>query len=288
VKGDAGRVPELAARLTGSADLYGDDGRSAFNSVNFVTCHDGFTLNDLVSYSHKHNEANGEHNRDGCNDNHSWNCGAEGETSDASIVRLRRQLVKNYFVCLLLSNGTPMLLGGDEMLRTQRGNNNAYCLDDETSWYDWALAEKNADVLEFVRRIIALSRRFGVLARRRFVFGRDRDGNAVPDIEWYGPDLARPRWNDPELRLLAYQLDGAEAPSSIGPYRVFFVHNADHRPAHVALPPLDTWAWHRAVDTSLEPGSDVAPAGEEVPLSPQDHYIANGRSAVVLVGRPRS
>jgi isoamylase len=284
VKGDEGQVPELAARLTGSADLYGDDGRSAFNSVNFVTCHDGFTLNDLVSYAHKHNDKNLEENRDGCNDNHSWNCGAEGETSDASIVRLRRQLAKNYLACLFLSNGTPMLLGGDEMLRTQGGNNNAYCLDDETSWYDWRLLEKNADMFEFVRRIIALSRRFGVLSRRKFFVGRDHDGNAVADIEWYGRDLARPHWSDPHLRLLCYQLDGAEAPSATGPYRLFFIHNASHEPAHVALPISSGLSWRRAIDTSLEPGMDIAPAGEELRLDPQDHYLASGRSVVLLVG----
>ena len=136
-KGDADQVRDLGWRLTGSADLYGEDGRSAYDSINFITCHDGFTLHDLVSYNWKHNEANGEDNRDGSNDNHSWNCGVEGSSDDPAVVSLRRQLVKNNICCLLFSSGTPMMLGGDEFLRSQRGNNNAYCQDNEIGWFHW-------------------------------------------------------------------------------------------------------------------------------------------------------
>ena len=170
-KGDEGQLPDLGHRLTGSADLYGDDGRSAYNSINFVTCHDGFTLHDLVAYDHKHNDANGEDNRDGSDDNNSWNCGAEGDTDDGQVLALRRQLAKNHFCQLLFACGTPMLLGGDEFLRTQGGNNNAYCQDNAIAWFDWSLAESNSDVVEFVTKAIAMTRRFPALQRRKFLVG---------------------------------------------------------------------------------------------------------------------
>src|SRR5512146_1153541 len=143
VKGDGGQVRDLGWRLTGSADIYADDGRGPANSVNFITCHDGFTLRDLVSYNGKHNEANGEGNRDGTDDNNAWNCGAEGDTDDPGVLALRARLVRNHLCCLLFASGTPMILGGDEFGRTQKGNNNAYCQDNELAWHDWTLAEKN-------------------------------------------------------------------------------------------------------------------------------------------------
>jgi isoamylase len=285
VKGDGGQVPDLAARLTGSADLYGDDGRSAYASVNFVTCHDGFTLADLVSYNHKHNHANLEENRDGSNDNLSWNCGAEGETSDPEVNRLRRQLAKNHLCCLLLAAGTPMLLGGDEMLRTQRGNNNAYCQDSDISWVDWTLAARNADMVEFVRRLIALARRYPILQRRKFFLGIDRDADALADVTWFGPDLDRPAWGDPELRTLAYLLDGGEEPSAEGDYRLFVIHNADHGARRCALPPMTPLRWWRILDTSLAAGSDLAEPGGEVLIDPGDHYLASPRSTVLLLAR---
>jgi pullulanase/glycogen debranching enzyme len=191
-KGDPGQVRDLGWRLTGSADLYGEDGRSPYNSVNFITCHDGFTLNDLVSYNEKHNEANAEENRDGTNDNLSWNCGAEGETDDAAIRKLRSQLIKNHICCLVFSSGTPMILGGDEIRRTQKGNNNAYCQDNEISWFDWTLAEKNGDILSFFRKAIAFTRRFPILQRRKFFRGVDLDADGVNDITWFGTNGGRP------------------------------------------------------------------------------------------------
>ncbi|MCC7539516.1 MAG: glycogen debranching protein GlgX [Deltaproteobacteria bacterium] len=286
VKGDAGVVPELAARVAGSADLYGDDGRSAYNSINFVTCHDGFTSWDLVSYDRKHNEANLESNRDGANDNHSWNVGVEGPSDDADVNRMRRRLAKNHICCLLFSSGTPMLLGGDEMLRTQLGNNNAYCQDNEISWFDWALADVNRQHVEFVRKAIGLLRRFPVLARRRFLSGRDSDGNELPDVLWFGVDGGQPDWGDPSLRTLCYQLDGSEAHAPAGHYRLFFVFHAHHELKGVRLPQLpDELRWHRVLDTSLEPGHDLLDAGAEVLLDPQDHYLVNARSTVVLLAR---
>ena len=285
-KGDARQLKELGWRLTGSADLYADDGRSAYNSVNFVTCHDGFTLYDWASYNHKHNEANLEGNRDGSDDNLSWNCGHEGETPDPEVRRLRRQLCKNQVCSLMFSLGTPMLLGGDEVLRSQGGNNNAYCQDNALSWMDWSLVEKNADFLAFVRRAIAFLKRCTILHRRKFYSGTDGDQNAVPDLAWYGPDGGPPAWNDPEARVLCYQLDGSEEPSELGDYRLFFALNADHQLREVRLPTLSgRLRWHRVVDTALPAGEDFAAPGEEVPLDPDDHYLVNARSTLVLLGR---
>ena len=285
VKGDGGCVRELGARLTGSADLYGDDGRSAFNSVNFVTCHDGFTLWDLVSYDRKHNDANLEDNRDGNEDNNSWNCGVEGETDDPAVNRLRRQLAKNHLCLALFASGTPMLLGGDEFLRTQCGNNNAYCQDNDLSWFDWERAAENQDVVEFTRKAIALTRRCTVLQRRKFLHGGNYNGDSLGDIVWYGQSLGRPAWDDPELRLLCYQLDGREEPSDLGDYFLFLILNSDHRLQGVKLPPLPgTQRWHRIVDTSLEPGREWCDPGQEVAIDPPDQYLANPRSVVVLIG----
>ena len=285
VKGDGGVVRDLGARLTGSADLYGDDGRSAYNSVNFVTCHDGFTLCDLVSYDHKHNGANLEDNHDGSDDNNSWNCGVEGETDELAVNRLRQQLARNHLCVLLFSAGTPMLLGGDEFLRTQRGNNNAYCQDNELSHFDWDRAAANRWMVEFVRKAIALTRRCTILQRRKFLLGRDLDSDSVSDITWYGADLGRPAWDDPELRTLCYQLDGSEEPSDLGDYRLFLILNADHLVQSVKLPPLpEPQCWRRILDTSLEPGEEWCDPGREVAIEPEDQYLANPRSVVVLIG----
>jgi isoamylase len=286
VKGDAGQVPDLARRVTGSADLYGDDGRSAFNGVNFTTCHDGFTLHDLVAYDVKHNEANGEGNRDGSSDNRSWNCGAEGETDDAAVLALRGRLARNHACLLLFAAGTPMILGGDEFLRTQRGNNNAYCQDNELSWFDWDAAAHHADVEAFFRKAIALTRRFPILQRRRFLLGRDLDVDRVPDVTWFGTDLGSPRWDDPELRTLCYQLDGGEEPATRRDYLIFVILNAHWEARTVRLPESRAGSrWFRVVDTSLPADEDFRDAGREVPLDPGDHYIANGRSTVLLLGR---
>ncbi len=286
VKGDAGQVRDLGWRLTGSADLYGDDGRSAYNSVNFVTCHDGFTLADLVSYESRHNEANLENNADGARDNNSWNCGEEGETADPAVLRLRRQQARNFACCLLFSSGTPMILAGDEVLRSQRGNNNAYCQDNELSWFDWKDAERNPDMLAFFRKAIAFTKKYTILQRRKFFTGKDEDGDAIPDIRWFGPDLEWPRWDDPELRTVCYLLDGGEEPSEEGEYMLFLVLNADWRPQTVRVPPLTAGRkWRRVVDTSLPAGEDFLDPGREIPIAPPDSYAAAPRSVVVLLGR---
>ena len=209
-KSDSGQLAQLGWRMTGSADLYGSDGRSAYNSVNFVTCHDGFTLHDLVAYNSKHNEFNGENNQDGNNDNNSWNCGAEGDTGDPGILALRRQLIKNHACYLMFACGTPMMLGGDEFARTQRGNNNAYCQDNEISWFDWTQVSANADLVAFFRKAIAFTRRFPVLQNRKYLLGKDLDADGIPDLEWFAPDQGIPAWSDPNSRTLCYQLDACE------------------------------------------------------------------------------
>jgi isoamylase len=285
-KGDAGQLAEIGYRLAGSADLYADDGRSAYNSINFITCHDGFTLYDLVSYNSKHNEANLEHNQDGTNDNNSWNCGAEGPTTDPDILRLRKQIIKNHACVLFFSMGTPMMLGGDEFGRTQRGNNNAYCQDNDLSWFDWSLASKNADILEFFRKAIAFTKKYTVLQNRKFFLGRDMNMDNISDISWFGTDLGAPRWNDPEARSLCYRLDGGETQSALGRYYLFVILNADFLVRAVRLPKFDHGVhWFRVVDTSLPSGQDFMDIGAEIRLDPEDSYLVNPRSTILLLGR---
>lgn len=285
-KGDGGQIRDLGWRLTGSADLYRDDGRSAYNSVNFITCHDGFTLRDLVSYNNKHNEANLENNNDGTNDNNSWNCGVEGETDDIDIINVRKQLIKNYACYLFFSSGTPMILGGDEFMRTQMGNNNAYCQDNGVSWFDWDYMEKNSDISDFFKKAIAFTKRHTILQSRKFLSGTDMDGDLVPDITWYGKDLARPLWDDPGLRTLCFQLDGGEERSGLGDYRLFFILNADFKMQAIKIPRLEDgkW-WYRVIDTSLKKDEDFLDTGKEILLDPPEYYLANPRSTVVLLGR---
>jgi isoamylase len=284
-KGDAGQLADLGWRLTGSADMYGDDGRSAYNSVNFVTCHDGFTLHDLVSYNQKHNELNHENNNDGSNDNNSWNCGVEGPTEDPGVLALRRRLMKNHACALMFASGTPMILGGDEFARTQQGNNNAYCQDNALSWFDWDAVSRNHDMVDFFKKTIAFVRRFPVLQRRQFPLGDDLDADGVPDLKWFGPDEGDPHWSDPEARTLCVQLDSGSE-NGLAVRRLFFIFNANYQTQWVKLPPLDSsLAWHRAIDTSLPTGVDFADAGTEIPLDPADHYIVNPRTTVVLLAQ---
>ncbi|HSD39746.1 MAG TPA: hypothetical protein VLC92_19730, partial [Rhodocyclaceae bacterium] len=293
VKGDGGQIRELGWRLAGSADLYGDDGRKAYNSVNFITCHDGLTLHDLTAYNGKHNDANLEANNDGSNDNASWNCGVEGDTDDASVLQLRRQLARNHMCLLMFALGTPMLLGGDEFLRSQGGNNNAYCQDNDISWFDWSAAKRNADFTEFCRRLIALTRRYPALQRRKFLQGTDSNADGMADINWFGTDGNAPRWDDLEARTLCYRLDGAEFSAksgggvdSRGRYSLFVILNADHSTQPVRLPSTGTdLRWHRVIDTSLEVGNDILGPGEEVLIDPAGEYLCNARSTVLLLGR---
>ncbi len=202
-RGDPGMASALATRICGSDDLYA--GRGPLHSINFICCHDGFTLNDLVSYNDKHNVANGEGNRDGSDVNWSWNCGREGPTDDPEILRIRQQQVRNLMATLMISQGVPMILGGDELLRTQQGNNNAWCQDNPVSWVDWTLQQRNADFLRFTRMIIAVRRSHPVLRRRTF-FSASR-ASGPPEILWHGVEPSRPDFG-PESRALAFALDG--------------------------------------------------------------------------------
>ncbi len=211
-RGQPGQLPELASRLTGSADLYETSARRPVASVNFVTCHDGFTLADLVSYDHKHNEANGEHNSDGSDDNRSWNCGAEGPSDDPEINELRERQIRNFLVTLFLSQGIPMLLAGDELGRTQRGNNNSYCQDNELSWLDWEAAAKHSDLIDFGCALSALRRAHPVFRRRRFFSGRaDWASDGQRDIVWLTPsgaEMSGADWDASYSRALAVCLNG--------------------------------------------------------------------------------
>ena len=279
VRGDKGLVGEVATRVGGSSDLYEAGGRLPINSVNFVTCHDGFTLHDLVSYNRKHNEANGEENRDGASENFGWNCGKEGPTRSPRILSLRKRLARNFMAVLLLSQGTPMILAGDEVLRTQRGNNNAYCQDNELSWLDWGLVRKNEDMLRFTRRMIAFRRRHPCLMRRRFLNGRPGDGG-LPDVSWHGVRLDEPPWHDPEARILAFTL-GARTD---GEEDLHVVFNMSEESTSMPLPSLSRRRWHVAVDTGRASPADILEPGEQSPLR-SSRVAAEARSVVVLESR---
>ena len=211
-RGDPGQLPELGYRLTGSSDLYERGGKAPYASINFVTAHDGFTLRDLVSYNDKHNEANGEENRDGSDNNISWNCGEEGETSDPEVIELRERQIRNFLSTLFLSQGVPMLLHGDEIQRTQQGNNNGYCQDNEISWMNWHLGPHERATLEWTRRLIAFRKAHPVLWREKFFQGRPIRGAGTRDIVWYtanGREMNERDWSDAERRCIGVWLAGS-------------------------------------------------------------------------------
>ncbi|MEA3278520.1 MAG: glycogen debranching protein GlgX [Pseudomonadota bacterium] len=280
VRGDPGILGEVASRIAGSSDLYQANLRLPINSVNFVTCHDGYTLWDLVSYERKNNAANGEHNRDGTNDNLSWNCGSEGESDDPKIQALRRRQAKNFLSILFLSQGVPMLLAGDEVLRSQGGNNNAWCQDNETGWFDWTLVERNADMLRFVAELIALRKRHPTLQRRRFLSGRARNGSLLPDISWHGPETSSPQWDDPDGRALAFTLAGMDVTEE----DLHVLLNMSDETQVFVLPVLSGRSWHLALDTDRPTPEDIAPPDEQSEL-PAGGYRVCARSLVVLEGR---
>lgn len=269
-RGDDGMLGAFATRIAGSSDLFADKGPQ--RSVNFVTCHDGFTLNDLVSYRHKHNEANGEENRDGSNENFSANYGIEGATGDAGIESARKGQIRNFLLTLSISRGIPMLLGGDEFRRTQRGNNNAYCQDNETSWYDWSCLERHRDIYRFTRGMIAFRRAHPVLCAERFY--------TDADLRWFDPDLGLPAWADPREKRLACQIQEAEGSA------LYLMFNAGADPAPFRVPPASDGArWQLAVDTGAESPRDLFEPGEEPLFDAGRPYRVAPRSAVVLVQR---
>ena len=268
-------LPEFASRLTGSSDLYADDGRRPLASINFVTCHDGFSLHDLVSYDHKHNEANGEDNRDGTDDNRSWNCGAEGESDDPAIRRLRRRQLRNLLATLLLSTGVPMLVAGDEMGRTQGGNNNAYCQDNEVGWVDWSLLDDPEwrALYELAARLIALRRAHPVLRRAEFFTGRPQTPGGLPDLAWFTPDgeeMTEEDWLAPTATVGMYLSgrDTAQRDTSGRPVTgesLLLVLHAGAAPVRFTLPALP-WAsgYDVLADTSV---LDGAPDGGTGPAA---------------------
>ncbi len=279
VRGDPGLVSEVATRIAGSSDLYEPRGRLPTNSVNFVTCHDGFSLWDLVSYNHKHNEANGEDNLDGGNDNNSWNCGVEGPTGNPRILALRRRQARNFIAILMLSQGVPMLLAGDEVLSTKQGNNNTYCQNNDLSWFDWARLETNGPIRDFVRGMIALRRRHPALTRNRFLTGRPEPGQTMPDIVWHGVGLEDPGWTDPNGRTLAFTLSGVDANEP--PLHAML--NMWDDALEFAVPPLDGRLWYLAVDTNAESG--VYEPGHQSTVGP-GRLRVGGRSIAVLEAHP--
>ena len=277
VKGDAGMLPAIASRLTGSADLYQHSDRQPFHSVNFVTCHDGFTLSDLVSYNEKHNEANGEENRDGSSDNFSWNCGAEGATNEESVLRLREKQVRNLATLLMMSHGVPMILYGDELGRTQLGNNNAYCQDNELAWLNWDLNPTRRDLHRFFKHLIHFRRQHSVLRRDRF---EPLSPDTGVKLDWHGTHLFSPDWSF-DSRSIALHLSGGDAEQ---PEHIFLIANAYWSDLTFDLPQLDGKRWARFVDTSLSPPRDICPPGQEIPIEHSPSYTVAGRSVVVLVG----
>ena len=280
LKGDLGTVAELATRLTGSADLYGRRGPAA--TVNFVTAHDGFTLRDLVSYNHKHNQANGEGNRDGDNANLSWNCGHEGPAGDPQIRALRDRQARNALLILLSSQGIPVLQAGDEAGRTQHGNNNAYCHDGPLTWFDWDLVRQNADLLRFARLAIAFRQAHPVL-RHGTPARSDQPDGALPAISWHGVQAWKPDW-EPHSRLLAvmrYADHGATHDC------VYLAANSHWEAHSLELPALpEGLAWHLFADTAAPPPREIHEPGREPPLQDQTEVRIGPRSVLVLTGRP--
>ena len=286
-KGDEGRIGEMAYRLTGSPDLYQHSGRRPYASINFVTAHDGFTLNDLVSYNEKHNELNGDNNTDGDNNNQSWNCGAEGPTDDPEISELRERQCRNFLTTLFLSQGVPMLPGGDERGRTQNGNNNAYCQDNEISWLNWERDEKQTQLLEFTRKLIQLRRDHPVFRRPKFFQGRRIRGSEIRDVMWFNPggsEMSEEEWASPFVRCLGMLLSGDTMDvlnfegEPIRDDTFLLLINAHYEPIPFVLPGQEHIEWQLILDTMEADGFLREPrkfaSGDDIDLG--------GRAACLL------
>ena len=296
-RGDFAQTGHLATRLAGSSDLYGDDGRQPFHSINFVTSHDGYTLNDLVSYQEKHNEANGEGNRDGDNNNFSDNYGVEGPTKRADINTLRARQIRNMIGTLLLSQGVPMLVAGDECRRTQQGNNNAWCQDNAVSWFDWRLVERHADLVRFVTELIRFRLDNPALRRRSFLEGGISESGVLPDVEWFSPEGNHIDWyaadaslicffSAPSPEELAREPDPAAGGSDGTPRHVLIFAHAGSLPRSFHFPrsePLRQLAWRRLLDTGRQPPADVAAEGRGPPVDVEKPLELPERSLVCLV-----
>jgi isoamylase len=283
-KGDGGTYNEFATRLTGSADLFADDGRKPFASINFITCHDGFNLQDLVSYNDKHNEDNGENNNDGANDNNSWNCGVEGPTDDDAVKALREQQKRNLIATLLLSQGVPMILAGDELSHTQKGNNNTYCQDNEQTWLNWELNDEQKNFLDFVRQVTRIWKKHPAFQRRHFFSGNPPAGSAVKDIVWLEPngnEMSGEAWSAGYIQCLGLHLSGDtgdvdETGRSVRDDRVAMLLNAHHEAIPFVLPTLADYSdWENLFDTAK-------PNAEALSYPGGDKYPLQGRSMAVF------
>lgn len=281
IKGDTKTVGTLAARLLGSPDIYSQPDREPERSINFVTCHDGFTLNDLVSYNRKHNEANGEQSRDGANDNHSWNCGVEGLSDDPEIERVRSRQIRNFLTILFISQGTPMLLMGDEVRRTQLGNNNAYCQDNKISWFDWSLVEQHVDLLRFVRSLIELKQSLHIFQQKSLM--EVTYSSKSPHAVWHGTKLGQPDWGK-NSHSLAFTLRHPKAQEHL-----YVILNAYWEPLTFELPILGSDEhWYRVIDTALPSPEDFCHPNV-APRLILEEYQALERSAIVLMAlRPNA
>jgi glycogen operon protein len=271
-RGDDGMLGSFASRICGSTDIYTKSCLCAGSNINFVTCHDGFTLNDLVSYRDKRNEANGESNRDGANDNHSENYGIEGETGDVQIESIRKGQVKNFLLSMLISRGVPMLLGGDEFRRTQGGNNNAYCQDNETSWVDWSFLEQHREIYRFTQGMIAFRRAHPILSKEQFY--------TDAEIHWFGPRGGLPDWVDPKEKQFACLIHEDEQRA------LYLMFNAGADAVDFSVPPAPNGThWRLAVDTCREVPRDLFAAGEEPLLDHSQAYHAGPSSSVILIAQ---
>jgi isoamylase len=284
LKGDQGVVGEIAQRLQGSPDLYASRGPTA--SINFITAHDGFTLNDLVSYNDKHNEANGENNQDGANDNHSWNCGWEGPTDDPGVNVLRQRQMKNAVTLLMVSQGVPMIVMGDEVARTQYGNNNVYNHDTELSWFDWTLVDKNAELFRYFKQMIAFRKAHPVLRNRWHLSNRDLVGSGYPDISWHGIHAWQPDFSAANQQI-AFLLCGKHARGgSVTDNYVYAAINMHYQAQWFDLPGLpDGLSWHAFANSGAPAPQDIWEPGQEPLLENQSGILLGDRSVVVLIGK---
>ncbi|MBC8100290.1 MAG: glycogen debranching enzyme, partial [Armatimonadetes bacterium] len=287
LKGDGGIAGEVAERLQGSPDLYAARGTGA--SINFITCHDGFTLMDSFSYNDKHNWANGEQNRDGANDNYSWNCGIEGATDQPEVLALRRKLVKNAVALLMVSQGVPMILMGDELGQSKQGNNNTYCQDNDLNWLNWELTNTHSDLLGFFQQMIAFRHAHPALRNRYHFRYQDYKGSGYPDLSWHSTKSWRTNWAD-YVRSMAFMLDGKHAKNGTADDDTLYVAANMHWEAHTfEIPQLPQGtAWHLFADTHLPAPHDICQPGAEVMLNNQRSYVVNPRTVVILVGKAAS
>jgi len=282
VRGDSGMIGEVASRLTGSADLYQWRDHQPTNSINFITAHDGFTLYDLTSYNEKHNWANGEKNNDGANDNYSWNCGIEGETEDAAVNELRVRQMKNCATLLMLSMGVPMFVAGDEYGRTQSGNNNTYCQDNELNWIDWDKIKENSDLVRFWSELIKKRQVYLHHFKGQYLQNITNKFGLI-EIDWHGTQLNNPDWNNPDARCLALTLGDVEATGD-NTLNIHIMMNMYWEAVEFQIPTFEGLEWYRSLDTALPSPKDIDSSKKKVKV--KESYLVTGRSIVVLVSKP--